>query len=116
MYRVIKRDGKIKDFDITKIVDAIVAQNEDGFQVEFYVLANENDAQSMYNTNRQTFENSKGNVSGELSTSLGNYASYSLTSGGYYMYISRVDNTLFYAKVESTHQEDVKEIIESLGY
>ena len=23
MYRVIKRDGKIKDFDITKIVDAI---------------------------------------------------------------------------------------------
>ena len=54
--------------------NALVARNSDGWQVEFYVLDSENSATSMFNTNRNTFEKSKGNVATESSSRIGNYS------------------------------------------
>ena len=60
--------------------------------------------------------NSKGNGATESSANIGNYSTYGLTSNGYYMYVSRVDNTLLYAKVSTTYKDAVKSIIKDLGY
>ncbi len=93
-----------------------VAQSSNDWQVEFYVLTDESNATSMFNTNKDAFESYKSNSSAESSVSMGNYTSYSLTSGGYYMYLCRVDNTLIYARVADTYKDTVKSFIKDLGY
>lgn len=98
------------------IKEATIAQSPDGWQMEFYVLDNEANAVSMFNTNREIFEGYKGNSSGETSSSTGNQSSYSLSSSGLYMHLCRVDNTLLYVKVDADYKDDAKELIEELGY
>lgn len=102
--------------DYVYIKEATVAQSTEGWQIEFYVLNDETNAQGMFNENKITFEGLKGNSSTESSTSLGNYSSYSLTSGGYYMHLCRVDNTLLFVKVPDTFKDTLKDLIKDLGY
>lgn len=98
-----------------QIKTAIVAQKE-GYQVEFYILDNEANAQSMFNTNKEIFRNSTGNVSGEFSTSISNYATYTLQSNNRYMYLSRIDNTLFYADVDKKYADAVINVTNAILY
>lgn len=99
------------------VVDnALVARNSDGWQVEFYVLDSENSAASMFNTNQSNFENSKSGTTTESSSNVGNYSTYTLTSGGTYMHLCRVDNTLLYVKVDDTYKDTVEKLIKELGY
>lgn len=98
------------------IKEATVAQSPNGFQVEFYVLDDDGNATSMFNTNKGTFETYKGNSSSESSSSMGNYSSYTLNSSGYYMHLCRVDNTLLYIKVTDTYKDSIKSLIKELGY
>ena len=102
------------EFDHVK--EATIAQHPDGYQIEFYSIDNEANTKGMFTTNKNTFEASKGNGSAESSVSLGNYATYSLTSDGSYMYLCRVDTTLLYIHVEDTYKDSVKDVIKELGY
>ena len=79
-------------------------------------ITTETDAKAMFETNRKSFENSKGSVSTEKSINLGNHSLYSVTSNGFYMYLSRIDNTLVYAKVSETYKDTVKDFINELKY
>lgn len=94
---------------------AYVAQ-KDGYQIEFFILSNLDNAVSMYNTNKAKFESQKGNVSGAYSTSLKNYSLYSITTNGKYKYVSRIDNTLVYVDADTTYQGDIKTVLKSIGY
>lgn len=98
------------------IKEAIVATNSKGYQVEFYVLESKEEAKNMFNTNKTIFESYKVNISKESTTNIANYSNYTLVSGGYYMYICRVDNTMFYARVKETFKDDVKTLVQELGY
>ena len=98
------------------IKSATIAKNSNEWQIEFYVLDDADNAKSMFNTNKNIFENSKDNNSAELSKNMGNYSIYELISDGYFMYISRVENTLLYVKVKTTYKDTVKAIIKELGY
>lgn len=97
------------------IKEATVATSNN-YQVEFYVLTDEEKAKTMFSTNKTNFENYKGKSSTETSSSIGNYSSYTVTSKGYYMHICRVNNTLLYVNVIKTHKDSVKELIKELGY
>ena len=97
------------------VKEATVAKNDD-YQLEFYVLSDDERANYMFNTNKQIFQNSKGSSSFETKNKMGNYENYSLTSVGYYMYVSRVNNTLIYLKVNESKKDAVIEIIKDLGY
>ena len=98
------------------IDQVIIAKSPKGYQIEFYVLSDANYATSMFNANKNTFESFKSNASSSSSVSMGNYSKYSLTSNGYYMYISRIDNTIIYVKEKSNHKDDIKDFIKELGY
>lgn len=98
------------------IKEATVAKSEEGFQIEFYVLDNKENAMNMFETNQKDFESNKQDNSLETSTAVGNYQKYSLLSNGYYMYICRIDNTLIYARVNETYKNTVKDLIKDLGY
>ena len=105
----------IDQFDSDVIKEATLAYNDD-YKLEFYVLDSSDSAISMFNYNKNSFESKKSGVSSYLSTDLANYNIYMLQSGGYYMYLSRVDNTLLYVSVEDTFKESVKDIVKDLGY
>ena len=98
------------------ITEATIAGINNQWQVEFFVLESEADAKSMFETNKTIFQNSKGSVSTEKSTNLGNHSLYSLTSNGFYMYLSRIDNTLLYVKVSETYKDTIKDFIKELKY
>ena len=104
---------QFSQYDYVK--EATVAKN-DNYQIEFYVLTTTERAEYMFNTNKKIFEGSKASGSLETKAKVGNYETYSLTSSGYYMYISRVDNTFIYLKVNESNKDDVTKVIKELGY
>ena len=113
-FRVADVSSDYADYDY---IDSVtIAQSADGWQIEFYVLEDENYAQGMFNENKSFFESTKGNSSSESSVSVGNHSSYALTSGGVYMCVSRIDNTLIYTRVDSEYKNTVKDIVKELGY
>ena len=86
------------------------------FQIEFYELRTESDAVSMYNTNKQKFENEKGSSSINTNVEGKNYSKYTLTTGGKYKVVCRVENTLIYLNVDDEYKNEVKQVLDSLGY
>lgn len=99
------------------INSATIAKSSEGWQVEFYVLKTESDAIDMYNTNKKLFENLKGSSNNKEKTiDIKNYTMYNLITGGRYMYLARIDNTLLYAKVDEQYAKDVQKIVKELGY
>ena len=98
------------------IESATIAQSNNGYQVEFYVLKDQGEAVAMFNTNSATFETYKGNTSSGTTSSANNYSTYSLTSSGYYMYLCQVDNTLLYVKIPDAYKNEVKKVVKQFGY
>ena len=56
------KDVKSQYSEYTYISEATVAGINNQWKVEFYVLTTETDAKAMFETNRKSFENSKGSV------------------------------------------------------
>lgn len=112
-YQIVDVKAQFSEYDELK--DATLAMN-DNYQIEFYTLDNETNAKSMFDTNKATFESYKESSNIEFNKSMSNYNTYSLTSGEYYMYLSRIDNTLIYLRVKNTYKEEVKTFIKSLNY
>lgn len=100
----------------SQIKSATAAKSSDGWQVEFYVLDSNDSAISMFNTNKEIFENSKNGLSSNSSISLNNYESYVLKTNGYYKSVSRIDNTLVFVNVLEKHEDSVKDFLKKLGY
>ena len=112
-YTVTDVSAQYAQYDFVK--EATVAQQK-GFQIEFYMLSDKENAESMFNTNKTTFEGYKGSTATEASANMSNYSSYTLNSSGYYMHLCRVDNTLLYVRVEKDYKDTVNKIINELGY
>ena len=116
-YSLISQDVSAQYAEHNDIVkEATVAMDTAGWQIEFYVLATATDAKNMYQTNYEKFSktNDAANVTSEVN--MMNYSTYSLTTTDSYKYISRVDNTLLYVDVNISAKEEVKAIVEALGY
>ena len=97
------------------IKKAYIAQNTD-YQIEFYELSNEENAISMYNTNKSKFESQKSNVYSHATTNMKNYSTYALTANGKYKYISRIDNTMIYLDVDEEYKDPIKNLMKEIGY
>lgn len=94
----------------------VVAPSDYSYKIEFYELSDVDYATSFYNNNKSIFESSKGNASGETSVSMKNYSKYTLSAGGKYKVVSRIDNTVVYLNVDSSKKDTVKDLLDELGY
>lgn len=104
-------------FKKSKIVENAVTANKLGaWVVEFYTLKNDSNAKYMFNYNKEKASSEKVKNSKEVSSSSGNFSTYSLTNNGYYIYICKVDNTLLYTKVNEQYKDEVNKFIQELGY
>lgn len=92
------------------------AAQKNDYQIEFYELSTDENAISMYNTNKTKFESQKSNASASATASMNNYSTYSLTTNGKYKYLSRIDNTLVYIDVDESYKDIVKDIMKEIGY
>lgn len=92
------------------------AAQKSGYQIEFYELSSEENAISMYNTNKIKFETQKTNTSTSSAVNMKNYSTFSLTANGKYKYLSRIDNTLIYVDVDESYKDTVKDIMKEIGY
>ena len=104
----------MEQYDI--IQEAYIAKSAQGWQVEFYILSTNQDAKNMYDTNRKLFKDSKSGTVNEKYLTIKEYSMYDLESNGYYMHLSKVDNTLLYVKVDKKYEENAKKIIKDLRY
>lgn len=86
------------------------------YQIEFYELIDEESAIAFYNSNKNSFEQSKGNASAETNVQGKNYAKYTLSSNGKYMVVSRIDNTFIYVSVAEQYRDIIKDILKEIGY
>ena len=95
---------------------AVLIAMKDGYQIEFYVTENKDYAVGSYNLNKEKIEKTKGNSMVETQKSIGNVSKYTLKSNSSYKVVSRVGETFIYLNVPGSKTEEVKEILNKLGY
>lgn len=98
------------------IKEAIVASVKTDYQIEYYVLDDNETAQKMYARNKNRFENVKSSLDKAEVTETDNYSEYKVTSRNRYMLVCKIDNTLIYASVEKKYKDNVTNLIKRLGY
>lgn len=113
-YKVTDISNRYTDYNF--FTTALLAQGDNGLEIEFYVLNNDDSAQSIFMSNEATFKGFRGTTNVENSVSMGNYSTYELTTGGNYMYLCRVDNTVLYVKVSDNLKKEIKDFVKELGY
>jgi hypothetical protein len=114
-YTVLDANSQFSDYDYIQQVYIAVDSNSN-YQIEFYELSDDSHATIFYNNNKEIFEESKENTSAETSVDLKNYSKYTLSSNGEYMVVSRIDNTVIYVDVDQNYKENVKDVLNELGY
>ena len=100
------------------IKTAIVAAPKNrAFQIEFYMLTDMESAVKIYNAQSDILESQKAEGSTNKVSSGRNYAKRTVTSGGNYMIVEYVENTIIYippTKVEN--KKDVDEFLKKFRY
>ena len=86
------------------------------YQIEFSVMTTVGETESVYETARELFESKKGNTSMYSSMAIGNYAFYTLSTGGKYYVISRTDNTYIRVVADTKYKEEISAFLKSIGY
>ena len=112
-------DSTLQYSDDENINESYIAISKDSpYRIEFIVLNSDASASKMFETNKKTFEEEKreSNNAVYTSTSWANYSKYTLTVNGKYKVISRIDNTLIYVNVDSEYTDEIKSILDEIGY
>ena len=100
--------------DNTNIKEASMAATNI-WHIEFYILDTDLHAEEMFEFNKKSFLEIKDN-SKSYSEDINKKNIYSLTTIKEYMYVSRIDNTLIFARVPVENRGAVKRFIKDLGY
>lgn len=91
------------------------AEDEILWSMDFLVANSSENAARMYQTNVNTFEN-ESDSGIHSSIKAGNYGTYEKISGGKYMYVAYVDSTMIYVNADEQYKDEIKALIEDIGY
>lgn len=84
----------------------IAAPSDKSFQIEFYIITDLDSAKELFKAQSEVMESTKGDSwSGNVSNGK-NYAKRTLTTGGKYMVLSYIENTMLYVPPTPTDNED----------
>jgi uncharacterized protein YpmB len=98
-----------------QVEKGIIGGNSD-FEIEFYKVAEEDQAIRAYNQNKGDFELEKVSASIETNIEIGNVSKYSLLSNGKFMVISRIQDTFIYVNASDQYKGQIEGILKDLGY
>ena len=114
-YQLADAKSQFSEYDYIEKV-YLAADSKFSYQIEFYQLVDNDNANQFYITNMTKFENAKSSSSIETTVNGKNYSKYTLLSNGKYMVISVINNTAIYVNVDESHKEEVDNILNELGY
>lgn len=92
----------------------IATPSDYSYKIEFYELTDNNNSLQFYNNNKSLLENSKNGS--EMDINAKNSNKYVTKSNGKYSTISRIDNTNIYVNEKTEYEEQIKQILQELGY
>lgn len=115
-YEVIESTDQYKE--IMKVKKSYIALYKDRkFQFELIEFDTIEEAIKIYEINKQKFEEKKSNVANMYINLDGkNFSKYRCISGGKYMALTRVNNTLMYVDVNQEYEKEVNKAIKKFGY
>lgn len=99
---------------VNKVYLAI--ENNYNYQIEFYEFESDSNALDFYYNNKSIFESQIGNAELHSEANLKNYSKYTLETDGKYKVVSRINNTAIFVNVDSEYKNEVKALLENLGY
>ncbi len=114
-YSVVDATEQFAEYDFVEKV-YLALNSEKGYQIEFYDIADVDNATSFFNNNKQRFEESKGDSVLESSLSMGNNDRYALETDGKYKVVSRIEDTIIYLDIDSSNKTVVKAILDEFDY
>lgn len=98
-------------------VDKVLVAGTDDYQIEFFEVDTVEQAKDAYAQNKASFEEEYGGTGASKSeVNIANYSKFVMTTGEHYCVISRIDNTFVYLKVDPEYKDEVKDLLESIGY
>lgn len=104
-----------EQFETDGVQEAAVAENEN-YQLWFYTLPSTREANAAFAGSREKFEDASHGFSSYKSVSVLNYKYYYQTASGNFYLVAVIDNTMVYCVAESTHADEIKNFVKSLGY
>ena len=114
-YAIVNSKNQFIEYDY--INQAYIAlEPNNNFQIEFYELKDNSYAVQFYNSNVSKFEESKGVASSQSNVNLKNSSKFALSTNGDYMVVSRINNTVIYARVSDKYKNEVDSLLKELGY
>lgn len=100
-----------------EITGSKAAIKEDySYLITFYVLKDNDTANSFYNKQKENYEKSKQEGAEAVEKNGKNYETYALKSDKKYMYVAKVDNTVVQLNVNEEAEQEVTEFIKKLDY
>ena len=101
----------------TYVKEATLAiNNNNEYQIEFYVLDNKDSAKDMFNKNKRIFDESDSVARSSENVNMINYSYYKVTNDNEFKYICRVENTFIYINTSKDKKDEIINIINDLGY
>ena len=93
-----------------------MATSSDGWNVVFFTIDTAENAKYYFAVCKSFMEGQKTGAGTAQTTERDNWASYSQTNGGKFMYVCYIDATMVYVDVEDTYKAAVQEFVKGLGY
>ena len=119
---------KAQNFILTDVTDqysdyshmkkVYVAQSPDlKYQIEFCEIENDKMAKKVFESNKETFEKSLGNVvKARIDYNKDDVQKFKAISSGHFMAVTRINNTIIYVRVPQEYYKSVSSILKQLGY
>lgn len=104
------------DYGIQTEVLMAVDSEEINVEFQFHQMIGEEEAQTRFYDNKKFWDEKEGERSRCTELSAANYDKYTLQIDGEYVVFSRVADTLIIVHTSSEYRDEVKEILDSIGY
>ncbi|MBQ2972659.1 MAG: hypothetical protein IJE16_08990 [Ruminococcus sp.] len=101
--------------DIIK-ADTVLTALGDNYEIDYYELSTQTGASSLFELNKEAFENEETAVNLTTHLSSDNFDYYSLVSDTGFHMTARVDNTVVYCYTDAEYKDEIVELITELGY
>lgn len=113
-YKVLDYTESYSDAGVKKVLES--ADMENKFGIKYFEFNSENEAKDFYEFHQDFLENNKAVKESQIKTEMNNYQKYTLTADDNLYVLSRIDNTLVTVDAPKRYKDDMKEVLEELGY
>ena len=94
----------------------VAVSEDEGYQIEFYEMEDEDFARGSFEINKARFEEQEAQSQMKFSVTTRTYAKYTLHANGKIMIVSQIGNTMMYANADDRYLEDIEKIVSEFGY